>query len=270
MSCFGKCSLTVALPIISALGTEVVPLPTGILSTHTGGFEGYIRYDMTQQMRDIMAHWDALDIKFDGIYTGYFAGAAQADVAVDFIRRFKEEGTQVIVDPVMADNGRMYSGFDESFISAITKLIDGADIITPNVTEALLLAGLPYVPIQTPELIAEAEKRLKNLGAKRVVITGVSLNKRGIGYHYFDGEDRFVCEYDRLAGIFYGCGDVFASALCAHVMNGAKYGDAVRAAAEFAEACILETEKNGDIKKYGLCFEKCLRDGLLISPEKRV
>lgn len=264
ISCFGKCSLTVALPIISALGAEAVPLPTGLLSTHTGGFEGYVCYDMTSQMKNIIAHWEALKLRFDGIYTGYFANVQQADIVREFIHSFKDENTQVIIDPVMADNGSMYSGFDERFINTMASLIREADIITPNITEALLLTGQPYSRMQSEKLLLDTEKRLIDMGAKRVVITGVSRCENKIGYRYFDEKESFTCEYDKLPGVFCGCGDVFASTLTAHVMNKESYSTAVKYAAEFAEKCILETAGQGDADKYGLCFEKCIKEGLLI------
>ena len=125
MSCFGKCSLTVALPILSSLGVEAVPLPTGILSTHTGGFTGYTRLDMTSEMKKIIAHWRSIGLRFDGIYTGYFANVEQINIAKDFIAEFASKDAKIIVDPVMADNGKMYCGFDERFICAMSSLIDG-------------------------------------------------------------------------------------------------------------------------------------------------
>ncbi len=258
MSCFGKCSLTVALPVISALGAEAAVLPTAVLSTHTGGFKGFTKLDMTREVERIIDHWSALDLHFDGIYTGYFSNTAQIELAERFIDRFKGENTAVIVDPVMADNGSFYSGFDESFADAISRLVKRADIITPNVTEAFLLANLPYVRYQDDALLKGIEERLMRLGARRVAITGVQTSPNSIGYRYFDGKDGFDIEYKKLEGVFHGCGDVFASALCGHVLRGTSYAHAVRASADFAEHCIEHTVKNDAVRKYGLCFEECL------------
>lgn len=263
MSCFGKCSLTVALPILSSLGVEAVPLPTGILSTHTGGFTGYTRLDMTSEMKKIIAHWRSIGLRFDGIYTGYFANVEQINIAKDFIAEFASKDAKIIVDPVMADNGKMYCGFDERFICAMSSLIDGADIITPNITEAMFLSGVAYEDIQKEDDVKRAAQGLLSIGAKRLAITGISWDNATIGYRYVEQGHMCDIKYEKLNGLFHGCGDVFASTLAGLLMNLESYEEAVALSARFAERCILKTAEDKATKKYGLCFEECLKEGIM-------
>lgn len=264
MSCFGKCSLTVALPVISSFGVEAVPLPTAVLSTHTGGFSGFTCLDMTEEMKKIIEHWKTFSLRCDGIYTGYFTCKEQIDIVLRFIDDFASDETVVLIDPVMGDNGSLYTGFDEAFALDMARLCGRADVITPNITEALLLAGLEYSQVQSETLIEECVQKLGKTGAKRCVITGVRADEKNIGY--------VCCEYDtgKRFSVFYpfekmrlhGCGDVFASVLCGGMVKGGDFENAVRKAADFTERCIHSTEV--DIKNhwYGLKFEKNLLEGI--------
>ena len=264
MSCFGKCSLTVALPVISSFGVEAVPLPTAVLSTHTGGFSGFTCLDMTEEMKKIISHWKTFSLKCDGIYTGYFTNTKQIDITLDFIDDFASGDTLVLVDPVMGDNGCLYTGFDEAFALDMARLCGKADVITPNITEALLLAGLEYTPVQSETLIARCLDRLKNTGAKRCVITGVRTDEHSIGYVCCDyaADYRFSVFYPFEKMRLHGCGDVFASVLCGGMVKGESFENAVRKAAEFTERCIHSTEADLDNHWYGLKFEKNLREGI--------
>ena len=264
MSCFGKCSLTVALPVISAFGVEAVPLPTAVLSTHTGGFTGFTCLDMTDEMKKIINHWKTVAFKCDGIYTGYFTCKEQIDIAIEFINDFSSHDTLILVDPVMGDNGELYTGFDEVFAKDMARLCGKADIITPNVTEALLLANMPYEPIQTDGTISACLERLKDTGAKKCVITGVRTSENQIGYVCCDyaAEESFSVFYPFEKMRLHGCGDVFASVLCGGMVKGDSFESAVYRAAEFTERCIHSTEADIDNHWYGLKFEKNLLEGI--------
>jgi pyridoxine kinase len=264
MSCFGKCSLTVAVPVISAFGVEAVPLPTAILSTHTGGFSGFTCLDMTDEMKKIIAHWKTIGFRVDGIYTGYFMNGGQIDIVLDFIKEFSNPDTAVIVDPVMADNGRLYTGFDMSFKEDMKKLCAVSDVITPNITEAMLLTDMEYSDIITRESLNRCLDKMENMKLKRAVITGVRLNDTDIGYVWRDftsgeaGEVFFPYEQMRL----HGCGDVFASVLCGGIVKKDSFAGAVRRAADFTERCIRTTEADIENHWYGMKFEKNLREGI--------
>ena len=264
MSCFGKCSLTVALPVISAFGVEAVPLPTAVLSTHTGGFSGFTCLDMTDEMVKIIAHWKTVGFKCDGIYTGYFTCARQIDITMNLIEDFAGENTLVLVDPVMGDNGYLYTGFDEAFAKDMARLCGKADVITPNITEALLLAQMPYEPVQSEETVEKCLAKLKDTGAKRSVITGVRTDEKNIGYVCCDYEtgEKFSVFYPFEKMRLHGCGDVFASVLCGGLVKGNGFEAAVRRAAEFTERCIHSTEADLENHWYGLKFEKNLLEGI--------
>ena len=264
MSCFGKCSLTVALPVISAFGVEAVPLPTAILSTHTGGFTGFTCLDMTGEMKKIINHWKDVAFRCDGIYTGYFLNPEQLALSADFIKNFKSDNTVVLVDPVMGDNGGLYTGFAADFPQKMLSLCSYADVITPNLTEAFLLTGLAYSEYQTEDALNECMKRLSETGTKKAVITGVRKDADTIGYRCEDfvtGEKfEFSHKYEPIH--LHGCGDVFSSVLCGGLVKGESFYDSVKRAADFTERCILTTEADIENHWYGLKFEKELLAGI--------
>lgn len=263
MSCFGKCSLTVSLPLISAQGVEAVPLPTAILSNHTGGFKAFTCLDMTEEMKKIIARWQDEELKFDCISTGYFCNDEQLRISEEFIKDFRTDKTIVIVDPVMADNGKLYYGFNAAFVEKMKKLSASADVITPNVTEALLMAGIEYTPIQTRENIELCLERLHALGVKNVVITGVEYEAGKIGnvYSTMDGEihETFT---PRIDARLHGSGDVFFSVVVAEMTKGTDFIKAVENATTFTYKCVCATEENIDSHWYGLYFEKCVGEQL--------
>ena len=177
ISCFGKCSLTVALPIISAMGIEACPVPTAVLSTHTGGFTGYTYRDLTNDIPSIADHWKSLGLKFDAVATGYLGSFEQIKIVSDFFDKFKTDDNLIIVDPVMAEKGHFYAGFTEDFALEMKKLCSKADVIVPNLTEAAQLLDEDYIDGgYNEEYIKNLLIRLPNLGSKRVVLTGVSLS----------------------------------------------------------------------------------------------
>ena len=262
ISCVGRCSLTVALPIISAGGIECSILPTAILSTHTGGFTGFTFADFTSEMIKIADHWKQLDLKFDSIYTGFLGSKEQVMVVKNIVEKFKDENTKLIVDPAMADNGVMYSIFDDTFAMEMKKLCVGADVIIPNITEAAFLAGIEYQPLPlTEDYVDLLIKKLGELNIKSLVLTGVSYDNNTLGavtYNYVNGEKSF---YGReiIPSYFHGTGDCFASAFAAALTKGSSLSKASEVAVDFTVDSILETIKYPDIdKKYGVNFEPVL------------
>lgn len=250
ISCFGKCSLTVSVPIISAFGCETVPLPTAMLSTHTGEFTGYTKLDLTSEMEKIISHWKRLNLEFDCIYTGYFCNKAQIDLALEFIKQFRGENTLVIVDPVMGDNGSLYPGFTQEYAAKMRKLTECAQVITPNLTEAAILADMPFN--SNPEDIAKALK------TPQVAITGV---KSGTEIGYVFKTDKTITR--KMAPLvdcpLHGSGDVFTSALCGELMNKSNFLEAANSAAEFCDECIRDTAPLQPNHWYGIMFEEAMR-----------
>jgi len=258
ISCFGKCSLTVALPIISALGIECTVLPTAVLSAHTGCFPGYTFRDLTGDLSGIARHWKDNAITFDGIYTGYLGSPEQAEIVCGIIDSFRP--AYVFVDPAMADNGVLYAGFDDRIVSAMRKLCGTADIIVPNLTEAAFLLGEEYTPAlyEDPEKIRGILRRLTGLGARTAALTGVCRGGRQgvVGYSSETGE---YTEYfgEDLPVRCHGTGDVFSSTMFGALTGGRDLQDAMELAVEFTLACIRATM--GDASHwYGVRFEECL------------
>lgn len=262
LSCFGKCSLTVAFPILAAENVEVIPLPSALLSTHTGGFEGYHVRVLTEDMRAIASHWASEGIKFDGIYTGYMCGTEQIDLALDIISHRLNDGALILVDPVMGDGGKLYPSFSGEYAIRMRSLSAVADVITPNITEAAFLTDLTVSDIEsTAEGLNVCFERLFALGCKKAVITGVRTpemrENNEVGYVGAERENdtRVTCVYPYVDEFLHGCGDVFASRLCAALISDAKFFDAVKIAADFTENSILRAVEAHPSHWYGLPFE---------------
>lgn len=257
LSCVGRCSLTAALPIISSCGFEAVPLPTGVFSAHSE-FDGFVRTDLTDRLDNIFNHWKTLNLRFDCIYSGYLASKEQAECVRRFFLDFKKSDTLTIVDPVMGDNGTFYSGIDGSFISEMKFLCSMADIIVPNVTEAQLLTGTEASEgTHSLDDIKELVFKLRNIGAKQIVMTGVDFGDGQIGCAVYDSLSGSANLFftPKVNGRFPGTGDVFASALTSAIMSGKPFTDAVQIAMGFTCKCVEYTEKAETDHKYGLCFE---------------
>ena len=250
LSCFGKCSLSVSMPILSSCGVETVPLPTAILSTHTGGFTGFVVQDMTENMRLFAAHWKKLGVKFDAIITGYCCTVEQIRLTADFIRSFADEDTLVVVDPVLGDHEKLYTGFTGAHIDAMRELCSLAGLITPNRTEAALLAGLPFS--------SSDEEILDALKTPDAIITSVGEGSR-IGYlARLDGRVTLV-QKEAVDMTVHGAGDVFTSALAGGLLRGQAPQTALLRAADFCDSCIHETAKRQPGHWYGLAFEPVLK-----------
>lgn len=261
ISCVGKCSLTVALPIISAAGIETSVLPTAVLSTHTGGFEGFTHLDLTDELEPIMAHWKALGLKFDAIYTGYLGSVRQIELMERLFDLFGSEDTLIMVDPVMADNGELYSTFTPELVSGMRRLCRRADMIVPNMTEAAMLTGEPYAgPDCTREYVENIMRKLAALGPEKVILSGISYEPGSLGAQAYDRESGELCGYfaNEIQGFFPGTGDVFASALLAALVNGADMSEALEITVDFTVDSIARTKAAGTDSRYGVDFEHAL------------
>lgn len=261
ISCLGRCSLTVALPIISAAGVEVAVMPTAVLSTHTGGFTGYTFRDLTDDMLPITDHWEKLGEQFDCIFSGYLGSYKQLDIMQSITDKFKTKNNILIVDPVMGDNGEIYSNLDKSFAKGFAALCARADIITPNLTEASLLTDIEYKSEGYDEkYIKNILDKLALMGAKRIILTGISFGDDNIGCAVFDNGNIDYIFTDKTDGMFHGSGDVFSSALTGAILNGASLKKAARIAADFTAEAINRTKISKRDPIYGINFEEGLYD----------
>jgi pyridoxine kinase len=265
ISGFGKCSLTVALPIISAAGIETAVLPTAVLSTHTGGFSGFTYRDLTEDIAPIAAHWKSLDIPFDAIYTGFLGSFDQLNLVTQFFQTFKTENNLIMVDPVMADNGELYKIFSPEFAAGMRKLCEKADLIVPNLTEASLLVDEKYHPgPYTADYIEGMMKKLSDLGPGKIVLTGVFFNEEELGAATYDaatGEVTYAFE-NRIPGYFHGTGDVFGSALLSALLNDFPLDEAAAIAVRFTTSAIRKTAAAGTDIRFGVNFEQSIPEFL--------
>lgn len=266
LSGFGRCSLTVAIPILSAMGVQCCPLPTAFLSTHTGGFEGFTFLDMTREMPKVTAHWQSLDLRFQAIYSGFLGSARQIGVVEDFIYTFRREDTIVVIDPVMGDDGRAYQTYTEEMCEGMCRLSALADVITPNLTEAAFLLGRPYESLPgvgtnaDPDGLRRLAEDLSMGGRRSVALTGASLSPGKTGAMCFDartGRTEAV-QTDFVAHPLHGTGDVFASVLTGALLQGKSLPEAAEQAAEFIHACALRTVAQDLPLREGVDFEPLL------------
>lgn len=260
ISCVGKCSLTVALPIISAFGVETAVLPTAVLSTHTA-FKNFTFRDLTEDMTSICRHWKNQNIQFDGIYTGYLGSTEQLDIVKEIFYDFKKEDSFYIVDPVMADNGKLYTGFDLKYAAEMSKLCSRADIIVPNLTEAAFLLNEEYKGEQYDENYTKhLLLALTKLGCRKCVLTGVSFenDRQGVYGYDSDTENYFSYFREKLPYSTHGTGDVFASTLCGALAIGINFFNSLKIAVDYTVECLKETIKNPSHNWYGVDFESAL------------
>ena len=267
ISCFGKCSLTVALPIISAAGIETAVIPTAVLSTHTGGFSGYTYRDLTDDIEPIVRHWMSLEIEFDAIYSGFLGSFHQIDIVARLFNALSSKKTLTVVDPVMADNGELYKIFPSDFPKGMKQLCSKADVIVPNITEAVLMLGEKYKDgPYTKEYIESLLKKLGKIGAKRIVLTGVALDDKDLGAACYDTKTKKIdyAFHRRIPGYYHGTGDVFGSVLVAALVNGSPLNEAMKVAVNFTAESIQRTKDAGTDIRFGVNFEegipKLIRD----------
>lgn len=265
ISCIGKCSLTVALPIISAAGVEAAILPTAVLSTHTA-FPKYTFRDLTDEIKPISDTFAELKLGFNAIYTGYLGSFEQLKLVGDFIDRFKAPNTVVFIDPVMADNGQLYKGFTQEFADSMTNLCCKADLILPNLTEASFMLQMPYCEKYNEEYICDILVKLTELGAKRAALTGISFRPDEIGFYLYDSETRKFSSYynKKMPVSYHGTGDIFASATLGAYMRGLSIEDSLKVATDFTLECIKKTMADPESRFYGVNFEEALPELLLL------
>ena len=257
ISCVGQCSLTVALPIISACKIETCILPSAVLSTHTAGFKGYTFRDLTDDMPKICNHWENENIKFDAIYTGYLGSTKQIEYVERIISSTKKENAPCIIDPAMADNGRLYPGFDADFVSAMKKLCARADYIIPNITEACLLCDMEYPEKYDRSYIDVLLNRLTSLGCHNIILTGISFNSGKTGVVVYSNGDFLYYEHEKLENSCHGTGDIYSSVFTGALINGHTPYDSAVIAADFTVECIKATAEV-DGHWYGAVFEPIL------------
>lgn len=263
ISCFGRCSLTVALPILSAAGIETSIIPTAVLSTHTGGFTGYTFKDLTEDILPIARHWKSLGLTFEALYTGYLGSYSQLDMVSQIFDMFKEKDTIILVDPVMGDNGKLYAAFDKDFPKGMIKLCEKADVIVPNITEATLLLGEDYQEgPYTVEYIEGLLDRLSGCGAKKIVLTGVYLQEGKMGAAAYDCGSKEVNYYfsEKIPGMYHGTGDVFSSVLLSGLLNNRTMEEALKLAVNFTTGAIRRTYNDKTDNRYGVNFEQGLAE----------
>ena len=260
ISCIGKCSLTVALPVISAMGVEACVLPTAVLSTHTA-FKGFTFRDLTCDIPSITNHWKQEKISFDAIYTGYLGSFEQIELMHSLIADFGGGSTSVIVDPCMGDNGALYSGFTPDFAKAMAALCAKANVIVPNLTEASFMLGLPYIEAgYTKEYIEDLLRKLADLGCQNVVLKGVSFDDKKLGIASYDSQSQKINWYfhEKMPQSFHGTGDIFASVLTGALVRGYELQEACRLAADFVVEAIRATLSHKDYNWYGVDFESAI------------
>lgn len=257
ISCVGQCSLTVALPILSACGMETCILPSAVLSTHTAGFTGFTFRDLTDDIPDICAHWKKENISFDAVYTGYLGSTKQIEYIKDIFRELKKKDGLSIVDPAMADNGKLYGAFDEEYVEAMKTLCFTADIILPNITEACFLTGIPYREVYDEAYIDQLLSALSNNGAKTVILTGVGYDEASTGVVVLENGEKSYYKHKKISKGCHGTGDVYASAFVGLLLQGKTNFDAAAAAADFTVKCIENTQDDTE-HWYGVKFETAL------------
>ena len=259
ISCVGQCSLTVALPILSACGLETCILPSAVLSTHTAGFQGFTFRDLTDDMPLIWEHWNKEVIKFDGIYTGYLGSVKQVGYVKHILDTMGTADCVKIVDPAFADNGALYSIFNQEYVDAMKTLCPSADILIPNITEACFLADFEYKEVYDEPYIKALLTALSKLGCSTIVLTGVGYTPDQTGVVVYENGKMSYYAHKRIAKGSHGTGDIYASAFTGALLNGKSLFDSAKIAADYTLQCIVNTQ--GDASHwYGAKFETALRD----------
>lgn len=256
ISCVGKCSLTVALPVISAMGIETAVIPTAVLSTHTM-FQGFTFCDLTDEIEGILNHWEKEGFAFEAVYTGYLGSKRQIDIAKDLFERFAQKGIR-LVDPCMADNGKLYAGFTAEFAREMNSLCAKADIIVPNLTEASFLLDIPYQESYDEAYIKDVLVKLTETGAKKAILTGISFAEGKLGAYSYDSETEkffYYCNEEE-SRHFHGTGDIWASTFIGAMVNGKPFEESIAIACDYVKECIRLTLAEDHYNEYGVNFEQ--------------
>lgn len=259
LSGFGRCSLTVALPVLSAMGVQVSCLPTAVLSTHTGGFTGYTFRDLTEDMGPFFRHWQQEGFQFDALYTGYLGSQEQIQLVEEFLSSFRTEKNLILVDPVMGDHGRLYSLYTEKMAQGMKRLCARADVIVPNMTEAAYLTGMEYrAQGYDRDYLSQMCEKLLALGAKQVVLTGIVPAEDRLGAACHNGREMRIYTTERIQAAYDGTGDLFASVLLGALLREKSLESAMAMAADFTRDCVARSLKNGTNRHHGVDFEPAL------------
>ena len=257
ISCVGQCSLTVALPILSACGVETAIIPSAVLSTHTAGFSGFTFRDLTDDIPAIQKHWQKENITFDAIYTGYLGSTKQIDYVKDILNTMGNKDCKGIVDPAMADNGKLYPLFDQAYVEAMKGLCADADILLPNITEACYLADVEYKEVYDETYIQHLLNELSKLNPNTIVLTGVSYKPETTGVIVYENKTIQYYEHKKMEKGCHGTGDVYASTFVGALMRGHSAFESARIAADYTVKCIENTQ--GDPTHwYGVKFETAI------------
>lgn len=254
ISCIGQCSMTVALPILSACGHEVCILPTTMLSTHTGGFGKPAVQNLTDSAKEIIRHWKSNDIVFDLIYTGYLGSISAIEVASELMDTMLAPGGITVVDPAMADHGKLYSGFDGGYANAMQALCEKADVMLPNITEAAMMTGMPYREDLDRDYVLGL---LERLGGREVILTGVGFNPEETGFAVRSGDGVRMYHHEKIGKNYHGTGDIFASSCVGALACGKSLPEAATIAGRYTSSCIRSTFEN-PAHWYGVKFETAL------------
>lgn len=262
LSGIGKVALTNAIPVMASLEIETVILPSAILSSHTGGFKNVFVDDYTDGTLSFLKAWKDIDIFYDGIVTGYLKTEKQINAILDF-KKIKSESGILIVDPIMADSGKFYTGFDSHYLKSMNSLCKNADYIIPNLTEACLLADIPYIGEKYSEKdIENLIYKLLSKGIKNIIITGISFDKSQIGAVSYSEEDlKFNYFFSKkIDAHFFGTGDLFTAVVSACIFKKINLEKSVKISIDWLSVCLENTMKSNRNLKYGVCFEKHLPD----------
>ena len=257
ISCYGQCSITVALPILSAFGFETAILPSAILSTHTSGFKNYTVHDLSDEIPLIVNHWMDEHIKFDVLYSAYLGDTKHIDLVLKIKDKLLKEGGLFLVDPVMGDNGKLYPAFNSDYVEAMKRLVKNADIIIPNLTEACFLVGETYKTHYDESYIKNILNKLKTMGAKNIVLTGVEYNNGKIGIASLDDGEYHYYEHKKIAKSYHGTGDIYTSSFLGEYLKHHDIDKAIKLAASFVVSSI-ENTIDDETHNYGVKFEPML------------
>jgi pyridoxine kinase len=259
LSCFGRCSLTVTLPILSALKVQCCPVPTAIFTNHTG-YPSYAWTDYTNHLDDFISEWEKLGLRFDAIATGFLGSARQIAFVRRFLDAFRDADTVVAVDPVMGDHGQLYSTYSTELAQAMRHLLDAADILTPNLTEACILAEVPYNPVPSDAELSDLCERLAERHPRSIVISGIERGDNLLNAVYEKGLQPVFVSERKIGCDRSGTGDVFFSVILGNAVNGIPFAESVRRASAFVAKAVAHTSKLGIYKEDGLAFEELLGD----------
>ncbi|MBQ1954585.1 MAG: pyridoxamine kinase [Clostridia bacterium] len=256
---FGRCSLAVSLPIISALKVQCCPLPTALFTNHTA-FDSFYSTDLTPHMDAFIDEWSKLDLRFSGILTGFLESTGQINIVSRFLERFKSEETVTVVDPVMGDGGSLYRSYSPELANMMIRLVPHADVLTPNLTEACILTATPYTPAPDSRTLFELCSQLSDMGPQKVVISGLERGDFLENYVYVRGHSPEIVSVFKTGSCRAGTGDVFSSIIAADTVNGLELTEAVSHAADFIAKALKRTDEIGLPKTDGICFEELLKE----------